>query len=157
MGDWLIKNPMTKFYIIAGTTLSMFVIILAAAITAKINSSKMCTLVGCIGGIEVKVVDLPESTPFTVGIVFPSGETQFVSCSGNAPESIPFENSCSSNIAFFGLPADAKPPKEITVIVVTESGQWKKVIRPEYEEFQPNGEDYPPICYNADIIITVAE
>lgn len=115
----------------------------------------MCTLIGCIGGIEVEVVGLPESTPFEISLTFPSGETQTLKCGGEIDESIPFEKTCSSKGAFFSLPSDSEPPEVIAVTVTMSAGQWTETIFPEYEEFLPNGEGCLPTCYTADIVINI--
>ena len=143
--------------ILAGLAILVIAIVVILMFSGPLISTKMCTLVGCIGGIEVEIHGLPESTPYEVSLAFPSGETQTLKCSGETDESIPFEKTCSSKGAFFSLPSDSEPPEVVAVTIVTSTGHWTETIFPEYEKFQPNGEDCPPICFNADIVIDIAE
>jgi hypothetical protein len=141
--------------VLAGIIVLVFAVILVLMVSGPFVPVQMCTLVGCIGGIDIKVIGLPESIPFEVSLKFPSGETQTVKCGGETDESIPFETSCPPDGAFFSLPPDVKPPQEITATVTTSDGQWTETVQPEYEKFQPNGDDCPPICYTADIVIWI--
>ena len=143
--------------IFAGIAVFVIVIVAILTITGPLGPTQFCTLVGCVGGLQIELEGLPSSTPFEIAITFPSGETQTLNCGGEKDESIPFEKSCSPNGAFFALPPDVKPPKEITVTVKTSAGQWARKVQPKYGKFQPNGEDCPPVCYNANISITLGQ
>lgn len=137
--------------VLAGFAFLAFAIFVILMVSGPLISTKMCTLVGCVGGIEVEIVGLPESTPFEISLTFPSGETQTLMCGGEIDESIPFEKTCSSKGAFFNLPSDSERPEVIAVTVTTSAGQWTETILPEYEKFQPNGAGCEPICYNATL------
>ena len=155
--NWWNRSKNTLPLILGGLLVVAVFVVIVLIVSGPSFPSKMCTLVGCVGGIEVEIVGLPESTPFEISLTFPSGETQTLKCGGESDESVPLENVCSVNGALVGLPSDVVPPEVIAVTVTTSATKWKEAIFPEYKEFQPNGEDCPPICYNADIIITVAE
>lgn len=155
--NWWSRNKKVLLRILGGLFVLAILVVIFLMVSGPLIPANMCTLVGCIGGIEVEVVGLPESTPFEINLTLPSGETQTLKCGGEIDESIPFEKTCSSKGAFFSLPSDSEPPEVITVTVTTSAGQWTETIFPEYAEFLPNGEDCPPICYNADIIINIAE
>ncbi|MFZ5912250.1 MAG: hypothetical protein ACOYYU_19765 [Chloroflexota bacterium] len=141
--------------VLLGGIVLILAIVLVLMVSGPVIPGKMCTLVGCVGGVNVEVTGLPESTPFEVSLIFPSGERQSLECSGKAEESVPFEGTCSSTGAFFGLPPDAEPPTEITVEITTSSRVWTEIVHPEYEIHQPNGDGCPPVCYNADIVISI--
>ena len=153
--NWWSRNKKILLTILGGLFVLAILVVIFLMVSGPLIPTNMCTLVGCIGGIEVEVVGLPESTPFEVSLAFPSGETQTLKCGGETDESVPFENVCSLNGAFFGLPSDVEPPEVIAVTVTTSAGQWKETIFPEYEEFLPNGEGCLPTCYNADIVINI--
>ena len=155
--NWWSRNKKNLLTILGGFFVLAILVVIFLIASGPLIPTNMCTLVGCIGGIKVEILGLPESTPYEVSLAFPSGETQTLKCSGETDESIPFEKTCSSKGAFFSLPSDSEPPEVVAVTIVTSAGQWTETIFPEYEEFLPNGEGCPPICYNADIIITVAE
>jgi len=118
---------------------------------------QMCTLVGCVGGLNVELAGLPAFTPYQIELAFPSGETQTVTCDpGAADESEPFVKSCSAGGAFFSLEQDVKPPQEITITVSINGDQITQVFQPKYEAFQPNGSNCPPVCYNATVELNVS-
>ena len=151
---WLIKNPMTKFYIIAGTVLFMFAVIFAVLLTGPREG---CALIGCVGGLEIELAGLPAKTPYEISIAFLSGEIQTLACGTENDQSEAFVKSCSPNGAFFSLPSDVEPPKEITVTVTVNGNQTSEVFRPDYQKLQPNGEDCPPVCYGAEILMNISQ
>lgn len=110
----------------------------------------MCTLIGYAGGVTIEFSQVPASGNYEVELSLPSGETMTLIC-GEETNQIPFEMTCSENGAFFALPNDTPPPDRINITVTTDGGTYSREFSPEYEKFQPNGEDCPPICYNAAV------
>lgn len=109
-----------------------------------------CTLIGCLGGITVNISGLPPGSDYEVTLILPSGEKTNLQC-GDSPEVNPFENSCAESGAFFTLPSDVEPPGEITIEVIVGGVSTSQGFTPVYEKSQPNGEDCPPVCYNATV------
>ena len=151
---WFIKNPMTKFYVIAGVVLFIMATLLAVVIANSLMSEKECTKIGCTGGINIEFVGLPESVPYEITIAYPSGETKTLKCSGAADDPQPYPEICWSNSAFISLPA-GDPPDEITVTVKTGDGEWTETFQPDYTASNPNGEDCPAICYGTTILFRI--
>ena len=116
---------------------------------------KMCTLVGCIGGVSIDIADLPSGAEYQVNLILPSGEMITQVCDANPEASL--EKSCNENGVFIALPTDVDPPESITIEVVVDGQTYTKDFTPIYEEFQPNGEGCPPICYNADVLFQIMQ
>lgn len=110
----------------------------------------MCTLVGCSGGLSIDIDNLPAGAKYQVSLMLPSGDTITQVCDEN-PE-ISFEKSCTETGVFLALPVDTAPPDSVTIEVTLNGQTYTKDFTPTYEKFQPNGENCPPICYNADIL-----
>lgn len=110
----------------------------------------MCTLIGCAGGVTIEFPQLPPGGNYEVQLSLPSGETKTLRC-GEETNQVAFEMVCSENEVFFALPNDFPPPDTIMVTVTLAGEKVSREFSPEYEKFQPNGEDCPPICYNATI------
>jgi len=55
------------------------------------------------------------------------------------------------------LGVEEKTPEIITVEATWENGESKQTFYPEYEDFQPNGPECPPICSRAMIEIDLLE
>jgi hypothetical protein len=110
-----------------------------------------CTLVGCVGGLDINLTGLPTSN-YQISLTFPSGETKTLNCGPNvADESVAFVKNCSPDGVFFSLDQDTVPPKEITVTVVVDGEIFSQEFFPEYAKLQPNGKNCSPTCYSATI------
>lgn len=152
---WWNKYKKVLFLIIA----LLFVLTVAIAISISMfrppELAQVCTLVGCGGGINIELAELPVDVSYQVTLSLPSGESETLSCGGVQDNSNPFEKSCSSNGAFFSLDPDVSAPDQITVTVLVAEKQTSQVFRPVYEKNQPNGEDCPPICYSATVKMSI--
>ena len=116
---------------------------------------KMCTLVGCSGGLSIDIADLPSGVEYQVSLILPSGDMITQVCDANPEAS--FEKSCSEKGVFIALPTDVDPPESITIEVFVDGQTYTKDFTPIYEEFQPNGEGCPPICYNAVVLFQIMQ
>lgn len=153
--DWLIKNPMTRFYIIAGGHVFVMLFILITAFMASRND---CSGKNCRGSINIELVELQDSSPYRISVIFPDGKSRVVNClAGGRNKEIPFKQICWPTGAEFYLKRGIAPPEEITVIVEVDGRTSTKVYRPVYEKEQPNGEDCPPVCYSATIQINISQ
>jgi hypothetical protein len=110
----------------------------------------MCTLIGCAGGVTIEFPQLPPGESYEVQLSLPSGETKTLRC-GEGTNQIPFEMVCTENEVFFALPNDAPPPEQISITVTADGETFSREFSPVFEKFQPNGEDCPPVCYNATV------
>ena len=122
---------------------------------ASVLPAKMCTLVGCSGGLSIDIKDLPSGADYQVSVTLPSGETITQVC-GDTPENS-FEKSCNTSGVFIALQPDVSPPESVKIEVVMNGRTYSQEFTPEYEKFQPNGEDCSPICYSADIVFGIME
>jgi hypothetical protein len=155
--SWWNRNK-KGFLIVSGGLLALIVIAFAfLMISGPLVGDRMCTLVGCVGGLEIELLGLPDATPYEISIVFPSGETQTLTCGTENDQSEVFVKKCSPNGAFFSLTPDAEPPQEITVTVTIAGSQTSETFRPVYEKFQPNGENCSPTCYSATIFMNISQ
>jgi hypothetical protein len=140
------------------TLVRVFLLLLFLAVVAVVSitlvgpgGGKICTLVGCAGGIEVELTGLPE-TKYQVSILFPSGEMKTLTCGPGATDTPePFVRVCSPQGAFFALDPNVTPPQEITVTVTVNDKPISQTFHPKYERSQPNGRDCPPTCYSATL------
>ena len=117
--------------------------------------AQVCTLVGCNGGISIDIAGLPQNTNYEVSLILPSGERITQVCD-EAPE-VSFKRSCTESGAFIALAPDDLPPDTVTIEVVMDGKTYTHEFKPDYEKYQPNGEDCPPICYNATINFQLTE
>lgn len=154
--NWWSKNKKIVLLSFAGLLLVVgAVTVLSMMLVAPRTSGQLCTLVGCVGGLNIELAGLPADASYQAILSFPSEKTNTLSCGSN-DNSIPFEKSCSTNGAFFSLDPDISPPDEITVTIVLDGKQVSQDFRPVYEKFQPNGENCSPVCYNATIKMNVS-
>lgn len=116
-------------------------------------AGKICTLVGCVGGISIDISGISLAGGYEVSLLLPTGERITQVCNGN-PET-GFERSCHETGAFFALPPDVPPPDQVKVEVTVAGETYSEGFAPVYERYQPNGEDCPPICYSAKLVIQV--
>lgn len=117
---------------------------------SSLNPPKICTLIGCLGGISIDIPDLQAGAEYQVRLLTPSGNVETVTC-GNGNESVPFDTSCTASGAFFALEADIAPPETITIEVIIDGVTYSREFQPEYEKSQPNGAGCSPVCYSASI------
>jgi hypothetical protein len=155
--SWWNKNKKAILLSLGGLFLLAILAIVFLMLSGPLIPGTFCTLVGCVGGLNVEVIGLPDATPFETSITYPSGETQILFCPGETDESIPFEKVCSEKGVFFALPPDVNPPPKITVTITTSAGKWTEVFQPDYQKFQPNGPGCEPTCYNATIVMNISK
>jgi hypothetical protein len=97
-----------------------------------------CTEIGCDSGIRVRFDQAPP--PETIVTMTVTGSApRVVRCGIDAP--------CDDGVWFSGL-----TPDRVVVTVSTPEGEWEQEMRPDYEEFQPNGPDCPPTCIVAELM-----
>ena len=154
--NWWNRNKKTTLIVLGGLFILTVIAILFLMISGPIIGGRMCTLVGCIGGLEIKLIGLPNGAPYEIKVEFPSGETQSLICGTEEDQSEAFVKSCLPHGAFFSLASDVEPPKEITATVTVNGKQTSEVFRPDYIKFQPNGEDCPPVCHSATVTLKLA-
>ena len=157
--SWWNKNKKIVFWTFTGLLLSIVLIVTLLALLGPTlaGPGKLCTLIGCASGIKVELSDLPPSSSYQMTVMFPSGETQTLFCEPNETEAAaPFGNGCTPKGAYFSLDNDTEP-KEITVVVIVDGKRVLEVFHPEYEKYQPNGEDCPPTCYSAQIEMNIIQ
>jgi hypothetical protein len=155
--NWWNRNKKIVLIISGGLLALIAVVVFFLMASGPVVSDQFCTLMGCVGDLNIEIAGLTANTPFEVSVVYPSGETQTLTCGTEAEQAEPFVSSCSPTGAFFSLTPDVEPPQEITVIVTIDGKQTSEVIQPAYEKFQPNGEDCPPVCYTAKILFNLAQ
>lgn len=156
--NWWSKNKRILFLTLATLLFAVVAIAISKLIFYPEKIIVTCTLIGCGGGIEVELVDLPANTPYQVILSFASGETKALSCDPDLEDKpSSFEKSCFSNGAFFSLEQDALPPDEVTVTIIVGGDRVSQVFNPVYKKTQPNGEDCPPICYSATVKINISQ
>ncbi len=155
---WWSKNRRILLSAVAITLFLTVVVVVSIDIFRPAEFAQICTLVGCGGGINVELSGLPAAAPYQITLSFPSGETRAISCNPGAEDNPnSFEKSCSSNGAYFSLEPDSSPPDEVTVTVIVGENQVLQVFNPDYEKFQPNGENCSPICYSATVKMNVSQ
>jgi len=155
--NWWNRNKKVVLIVLGGGFALAVIALVFLMVSGPIIGDRMCTLVGCVGGLEIELIGLPEATPFEISVAFPSGETQTLACGTENDQSEAFVKSCSPKGMFLSLTPDVEPPKEITVTVTVNGKQTSEVFRPEYNKLQPNGEDCPPTCYSAKITLNIAQ
>jgi hypothetical protein len=109
-----------------------------------------CTFIGCTGGLDITLIDLPASD-YQISVIFPSGKTQTLTCNPGIDIQFVLDTSCLTDGAFFSLSPDVAPPKKVTVIVIVEGKTFSQVFSPNYSKNQPNGRYCPPTCYGATL------
>ncbi len=108
-----------------------------------------CTLIGCSGGLTIEITGVSLAVGYEVTLTLPSGEKITQVCDESPRND--FEKSCTDAGVFFALPVDIDPPETVEVEVVVNGESHTQEFSPTYEKFQPNGEDCPPVCYNAGL------
>jgi len=140
---------------------SSFALICLAIIALRLVGPRLgedfCTLVGCLGGIQIIVEGLPDATVYELDIRNLHGMKQSITCKVGVDEFQILGDSCVPNGAAFTLNQDEVPPEEITVTITVEEKKFTKVFRPVYDKFRPNGEDCPPVCYSAIITMKLSQ
>jgi hypothetical protein len=154
--NWWSRNKKVLLIISGGLLALIAITFVFLMVSGPTIGGQMCTLVGCIGGLEIELLGLPNATPYEISIVFPFGETQTLTCGTENDQSEAFVKSCSPSGAFFSLTPDVEPPEEITVTVEANGKKVTQVFNPQYEKFQPNGVGCEPICYNATIQMNIS-
>lgn len=114
---------------------------LALSSCSLVNEPTVCTTAGCDSGLWVQVV--PIQTSRIKIEVFPISldrQPVFVyDCSG--PQ-------CAQTVLFPGLISS-----EVVIRVTTDVGSRVSTLRPSYQTTYPNGEDCPPECRQATVVI----
>lgn len=150
--NWRNKNKKILVLVFAGLLLLAGVAVVAAILAGPMIG---CTMMGCIGGLDITLTGLPASE-YQISVTSPSGETQSLTCGpGVTDESVAFEKSCSPDGAFFRLDTDTAPPKKVTVTVSVNGQTFSQEFQPDYQKFQPNGRNCLPTCYSAAIEIKI--
>jgi hypothetical protein len=150
--NWWSKKKKVLILVSIGLLLLAGVAIVVAALAGPIVG---CTLVGCVGGLDISLTGLPAAT-YQIGVIFPSGKTQTLTCYPGIDNSFSLDTSCLSDGAFFSLDPDIAPPKKVTVTVVVDGKTFSQEFSPDYEKLQPNGKNCPPTCYSASIEMKIA-
>lgn len=130
-------------------------VIIACGAVPEFPSGKICTLAGCSGGISVEITGYSLDQPYVVSLILPSGERINQVCDGSPKND--FEKSCTETGAYFALPAEFTPPETVTIEISINGKIHKQEYSPDYEKFQPNGEDCPPVCYNAALVFQMTK
>jgi hypothetical protein len=102
--------------------------------------SLSCTLIGCLDGLHVQF----DSPP-------PDGTVIEVNGSDGMPTIMHVV--CGATNCDFGLYFEGYTPPYLTVHVVTPTGEGISTYEPKYVKSQPNGEDCPPTCRSATVLV----
>ena len=99
-----------------------------------------CTEAGCLDGLIVHVVGVPDSI-FTIDATAPGFTPQRIDCHS------------ASGDCF--APFQGFSPETATIRVSWESDTVEVTVSPQYETVRPNGSGCDPVCQTANVDITV--
>lgn len=146
---------------IAGILIVALTVIALMMVIGPLIGDKFCTLAGCVGGVNIKVIEeIPDR--YIVEVDFPSGKRK-LTCNSAIPPTPTGGwggDVCVPDGAFFrqidvqgtgNLPTSDLPPEDLTVTVTVDGQQITRTFHPEYEIWHPNGEECEPMCYFATI------
>lgn len=103
----------------------------------------MCTQIGCDDGVTVQLSEeRPDSLSLTIYIDDNSGAFDSVICTDQVSSCI--------------IRAGGVTPEKVTVEIKWANEEFRQTFSPEYERFQPNGPDCPPVCEVAAIEIDLS-
>jgi len=126
-------------------TRNVFAILAVAAVTSGGTGcgnpfgATACFEIGCDSGIRL-TFDAPPPAGTIIELDSSSGFPWRLECG--------VDWNCDFDPFFYGF-----TPEHVTVRVVTSTGEVTASVRPKYLKFQPNGEDCPPTCRVASIMI----
>ena len=110
------------------------------------NKPKACTLIGCVNGITVTIMDSYGSPAINASGVITVDDTEYGFDCSNPDES---EIYCENGIFF--IPTESESDVYYDVQWADESAVGSMEL--EFVESMPNGEGCEPICLHADITI----
>jgi len=107
-----------------------------------ISGGQACTQAGCADGITIQLSeDRPDSLSLTLYLNDETAAFDSITCTNQ-------DSSCV-------LRAGGITPETVTVEIRWNNEEYRQSITPEYESFQPNGPDCPPVCSVAVLEIDV--
>ena len=101
----------------------------------------MCTEIGCVNGLAVRLPRVPTGTWRVEVTHLGTGALRAVDCTPAA---------CGATIFL----ADFQPG-HVRVRVTTAGGTRETDVRPAYRTSQPNGPDCPPTCVQTEVEMTL--
>jgi hypothetical protein len=105
------------------------------------SDNRVCTLIGCVGGLRVMLEALPTSS-FTLSVQAPGQPAKVVNC--------PVPASCGTAHVFQDFTAS-----EALIEVTTSLGTARYTVRPEYRVSYPNGSQCEPTCRSATTSVAI--
>jgi len=108
-----------------------------------IGGDQACTQIGCDDGINVQLSDeRPDSLSLTIYLDDETEAFDSIVCTNQEPSCV--------------LRTGGITPETVTVEIKWDTEEYRQTFTPEYESFQPNGPDCPPVCNIAllEIILT---
>ncbi len=138
-------SPLRQFLRRFSVVWIVAVIILLALYTvflSPLSPFYTCSQVGCRDTLKLTLSHEPTS-PYTILLTGPSGETRRVSCSpGEAKASADMSALCRTGIvSIYGF-----TPSTVTVTITWQGGSYTMTGTPSYDSFRPNGLFCPPTC-----------
>jgi len=98
-----------------------------------IGGGQACTQIGCDDGINVQVSDeRPDSLSLTIYLDDETEAFDSIVCTNQEPSCV--------------LRTGGITPETVTVEIKWDTEEYRQIFTPEYESFQPNGPDCPPVC-----------
>jgi hypothetical protein len=117
---------------------------LVAAIACGDSIVRVCTLLGCVGGLTIALQGPGAARVVRLELTAPGDSTRRWICSVSTP--------CTSQDGVF-FP-DYTPPT-VMVTYVTDAGSSAVNLSPTYQTFRPNGPDCGPECRGAKVVLNV--
>lgn len=133
-------KPFSLFYLL---TVLLAVILTSGCNDREIGGGQVCTEIGCDDGFSVQLLEeRPDSLSLTIYLNDDTEAFDTIICTNH-------ESSCV-------LRAGGMTPKTVTVEIEWDSEEFRQTFTPEYESYQPNGPDCPPVCEIATIKINLS-
>jgi hypothetical protein len=109
-----------------------------------IGDGQVCTQIGCDDGVTVQLSDeRPDSVSLTLYL---NSETEAFS----SIECADAGNMCA-------IRTDGFTPETITVVLEWDGEEFRQTYTPQYQRFQPNGPNCPPVCKISNVVIDLSE
>lgn len=116
--------------------------LIAAALLAASCSPvgpRACTQIGCESGLTVELQGTPDA-PFTVSATADDGDTESITCTETEACRLFFQDFT---------------PDRVTITYEAAGRTVQQSFTPQYTRSRPNGEDCPPECMNATVVLDV--